>query len=43
MCLHLRRRHKCRVVQPEWLRADTLETVKDEEKDNQFFTKMPNK
>ena len=35
VAVHLRQRQKCRIMQPEWMDPDKLETIRDEEKANQ--------
>ncbi|XP_037960258.1 probable DNA replication complex GINS protein PSF2 [Teleopsis dalmanni] len=41
LAVHLRKQQKCRIVPPQWMDIDTLETIKEEEKMSKFFTKMP--
>lgn len=38
---HLRKQQKCRFVAPYWMNVETLEELKEEEKRNQSFCKMP--
>lgn len=40
--VHLRQRLKCRILQPDWMRLEPLETLRDEEKESQFFLALPN-
>ena len=41
--MNLRQRQKCRLLQPSWLTPETLESVREEEKEAQYFTKLPAK
>ncbi len=41
VALNLRRRQKCRVVAPDWLTPERLEAIRDEEKEAEYFTRMP--
>ena len=42
MATHLRQRQKCRILQPEWMDPEVLEEVKEREKEEALFTKLPN-
>jgi len=42
MATHLRQRQKCRILQPEWMEIGVLEEVKEAEKEEPLFTKLPN-
>lgn len=42
VALSLRARRKCRVLQPSYLTADALEEVRDAEREQTFFTQLPN-
>jgi len=42
MATHLRQRQKCRILQPEWMDIEILEGVKEAEKEEPLFTKLPN-
>jgi len=42
VALDLRRRERCTLVAPHWMNTHTLEMLKKEERENAFFTKMPN-
>jgi len=42
MATHLRQRQKCRILQPEWMDTEILEQVKEAEKEESLFTKLPN-
>ena len=37
----LRKRQKCRIIQPNWMSVDTLEEVKEAEKQSAIFTELP--
>ena len=37
----LRKRQKCRIIQPNWMSVDTLEEVKETEKQSAIFTELP--
>ncbi|BES98047.1 DNA replication complex GINS protein PSF2 [Nesidiocoris tenuis] len=37
----LRKKHKCKIVAPEWMELDLLEQKLEEEKSSRFFTPMP--
>ncbi len=41
VALNLRQRQKCRLLQPDWMTPDRLESVREDEKDSQFFTRLP--
>jgi len=41
LAIDLKNRRKCRLVPPEWMTLETLETKKTEESASQFFTPMP--
>jgi len=36
MALNLRQRQKCRIVPPDWLEAEKLAAIKEEEKNNRL-------
>ena len=36
--LSLRKRQKCRIIQPTWMTVDNLEEVKENEKQSAIFT-----
>ena len=38
----LRQRQKCRILQPDWMDPEVLEEVKEKEKEETLFTKLPN-
>ncbi|XP_059613389.1 probable DNA replication complex GINS protein PSF2 [Phlebotomus argentipes] len=40
--VHLRKRQRCRFVAPDWMNIDDLEELKEEEKRQTGFVKMPN-
>ena len=39
----LRQRQKCRVLQPEWMVIDILQDTKEQEKERDLFTELPNR
>ena len=39
--LSFRKRQKCRVIQPTWMTVDNLEEVKENEKQSDIFTELP--
>ena len=41
LAVNLRQRQRCRLVRPGWLQVDTLEEVRDAEKEEALFTEMP--
>ena len=41
LAVNLRQRQRCRLVRPDWLTVDRLEEVRDQEKEEAFFTEMP--
>lgn len=41
MAVNLRQRQKCRIQAPDWMNLETLEKLKEEEKDSRYFVKLP--
>ncbi|XP_026489951.1 probable DNA replication complex GINS protein PSF2 [Vanessa tameamea] len=41
LAVMLKQKQKCRMVPPDWMDIEALETIKEEEKISRFFTKMP--
>ncbi|XP_046965013.1 probable DNA replication complex GINS protein PSF2 [Vanessa cardui] len=41
LAVMLKQKQKCRMVPPDWMDIEVLETIKEEEKISRFFTKMP--
>ncbi|KAL1132088.1 hypothetical protein AAG570_010046 [Ranatra chinensis] len=41
VALDLRRRHKCKVIPPDWMDVEILEGLLEAEKNSTYFTKMP--
>ncbi|GAB0098893.1 DNA replication complex GINS protein PSF2 [Sergentomyia squamirostris] len=39
--VHLRKQQRCRFVTPDWMNVDSLEELKDEEKQQASFVRMP--
>jgi len=43
LAVSLKQRQKCRIVAPDWMDIESLETKKSEEQESKFFTEMPSK
>ncbi|CAG9817277.1 unnamed protein product [Phaedon cochleariae] len=41
MAINLKQQQKCKIQHPEWMNVDQLERIKEDEKKDKFFTKMP--
>ena len=41
LALSLCQRHKCRIIQPDWMTVDNLTEVKEAEKQEAIFTQLP--
>jgi len=42
LAINLKQRQKCQIHPPDWLDIDKLESLKDDEINNDFFVKLPN-
>lgn len=42
LAVNLKQQQRCRIVNPEWMEAESLVEVAEEEKLSKLFTKMPN-
>ncbi|XP_046840661.1 DNA replication complex GINS protein PSF2-like [Xenia sp. Carnegie-2017] len=42
MAINLKCRKKCRIVAPDWMNVEQLREKRDEAKEMEYFTKMPN-
>ena len=41
LALSFRKRQKCRIIQPSWMKVDDLEIVKENEKQDANWTELP--
>ncbi|KAL1491624.1 hypothetical protein ABEB36_012195 [Hypothenemus hampei] len=41
MAIHLKKQQQCKIIPPDWLDVEILTNVKEQEKDNKSFVKMP--
>jgi GINS complex subunit 2 len=42
IAIHLKQRQKCRIVPPDWLKVEFLETLRETETNGHLFAEMPN-
>ena len=42
IAIDLRKRQKCRILQPEWMDVDLLNDAKEREKEEALFSELPN-
>lgn len=42
LAISLKQRQKCQIHPPDWLEIEKLESIKEEEINNEFFVKLPN-
>lgn len=43
VAINLKQRRKCRIQPPDWMEVEKLRELKEEEKNAEFFTKIPSK